>query len=106
MAKFIQTGIDRTVEALSNQQREGKAAQWRELRNKMDSLLLSTNIFKTDDIRRVCLALDTMSPTDRVEYIKQKWGPLYLERVQPILQQLQALEEIMSREAKENKDET
>lgn len=92
MAKDIATGVDSIVKRMTARQQEQESMQWRDLRNKIDSLLLSTNVLKTDDARRACLELDTMSPEARETFITHRWGPNYLIRVSPLLHQLQVLE--------------
>lgn len=92
MAKEIATGIDNIVQHMNEKQDEQSQMQWRDLRNKIDSLLLSTNVIKSDETRKKCLELDTMASDDRETFIKQTWGPNYLERVRPLLHQLKVLE--------------
>jgi len=92
MAKEISTGIDNIVQHLSDKQEEQSQMQWRDIRNKIDSLLLSTNIIKSDEARKRCLELDTMEPEEREIYVQQNWGPNYLERISPLLHQLKILE--------------
>jgi hypothetical protein len=90
--KSIQTGIEKLIQHNNKRQTEQSDLQWRDLRNKMDSLLLRTNVLKTDEARKACLALDTMPPEERVEYIRSKWGPQYVQKVEPLLYQLAILE--------------
>ena len=92
MAKDIATGIEKTLESLNRQQAEGLDKQWRELRNKLDSLLLSTNVMKTNVAMRSCRSLDTMTPEDRATCINTQWGPQYFQKAQPMLVQLEMLE--------------
>lgn len=92
MAKEISTGIDDIVQHLEGKQAEQSQMQWRDLRNKIDSLLLSTNVLKSDEARKKCLDIDALSPADREVYIKQYWGVNYFERVRPLLHQLSILE--------------
>ena len=86
------TGVNKLASALKTKQDESSGHQWRSLRNKMDSLLLSTNVMKSDDAKRACLQLDGMTTQQRQDYIREKWGPAYVEKVMPILQQLETLE--------------
>lgn len=92
MAKDIQTGIDKTLEVLNQRQTDELNASWRDLRNKLDSMLLATNVLKSNEAMRACRVLDTMTPEERTQHIQGNWGPQYLERAQPILVQLEMLE--------------
>lgn len=92
MAKDIATGVEKTVEALKARQEEGLNKAWRDLRNKLDSLLLSTNVMKTNDAMRSCRQLDTMTPADRATFIQTSWGPQYFNKAHPMLVQLETLE--------------
>jgi len=91
------TGVNKLTSALKTKQDESSGQQWRSLRNKMDSILLSTNVMKTDEAKRACLQLDGMTIKERQDYIKEKWGPAYIEKVIPILQQLETLENFISK---------
>jgi len=94
-ARDIQTGVERLAESLARSTTEDQTRQWRDLRNKVDSILLSTTTYKTDEVREACRELDTMSLEERRQLISQKWGPAYLQRVDPLLQQLESLEKKM-----------
>lgn len=88
----IESGVEKAAAALEGRQRAEMSHQWRELRNKLDTLLLSTNAMKTNEIRQECLKLDTMNTEQRRTHIRQRWGPVCLERAEPMLMQLEALE--------------
>jgi hypothetical protein len=92
MSKDIQTGINKTIEALNRRQTDELNAGWRDLRNKLDSMLLATNVLKSNDAMRSCRALDTMTSQERSEHILRNWGPQYLEKAKPILIQLEMVE--------------
>jgi hypothetical protein len=96
----IETGVEKAATALERRQRAEMSHQWRELRNKLDTLLLSTNVMKTNEIRQECLKLDTMDTEQRRVHIKQRWGPVYLERAEPMLIQLEALEKHIAQHEK------
>ncbi len=66
--------------------------QWHELRNKVDVILLSNNISKTDKDKSDIRKLDSMSHEERQQYICNNWGPMYLDRCMPILIQINILE--------------
>jgi hypothetical protein len=88
----IETGVEKAAAALEGRQRAEMSSQWRDLRNKLDTLLLSTNTMKSNDVRQLCHALDGMNLDERRAHITANWGPLYLDRCEPILMQLQAAE--------------
>lgn len=98
-AKGIATGIDqllhqkKTIEKQSTQ----LSKRWKEIRNQIDAVLMSNNVMKSTDVRVKCLTLDQMTHEARQEYIKEQWGPLYLNKVQPLLQQLQTIEQQLLR---------
>ena len=93
------TGVHKLTSALKTKQDESFGRSWRDLRNKMDSLLLSTNVMKTDEAKRACLQLDGMTMQERQDYIRERWGPAYVEKVMPILQQLETLEKHIANNA-------
>ena len=103
MARDISVGIDALAQKMAYRQAEQNQMQWRDLRNKIDSLLLSTNILKSDEARKACLQLDTLSKEERETFIIQNWGPNYLNRVFPLLHQLTVLENHIN---SSNKEET
>lgn len=88
MSKQIATG----VEALAASFNREISDQWRSMRNRLDSLLLTTKILKTDEVQAACAKLDAMSLEERYDYIAKIWGPMYAEKAGPLLQQLQVLE--------------
>lgn len=65
---------------------------WRELRSKLDSLLIATNVLKGDVIRKMCQTLDSLDYDGRIKHIRDNWGSLYADRAMPLLNQLQTLE--------------
>ena len=100
MAKNISTGIDKIVNKQKNgpdKQLEELSKQWRHLRNRIDIVLISNNVLKTDAVRQLCAALDTMTQTDRDAHIRLNWGDLYAGKVEPLLHQLDALEREINR---------
>lgn len=92
MSKEISTGIDKIMQRMGEREEEQSQMQWRDIRNKLDSLLLSTNVLKSDEARRKCLEIDNMEPESRREYISTNWGPNMLNKVDPLLYQLSVLE--------------
>jgi hypothetical protein len=104
MAKNISTGIDKTVEALNKRQEDELNKAWRMLRNKLDSLLLSTNVLKTNDSMRACRELDGMTPEERALTIQQKWGPQYYQKAHPMLVQLELIEKNIAATASDSNE--
>lgn len=94
----IENGIEKAASALERRKHAEMSHQWRELRNKLDSLLLSTNVMKTNDVRQQCHKLDSMTTEERRIHIQSNWGPVYLEKSEPILIQIEALERHIAKE--------
>lgn len=67
------------------------ARQWRDIKNKIDSILKS-NHRKTDELKNLCVQLDDKSHEERCKFITENWGIQYLNKVSPLLQQLTSLE--------------
>lgn len=91
----MMSGVDQiaksnTLGSLSQIAMHEKA--WRDIRNKLDSLLIGTNVLKGDVARKHCQALDSMTQEDRNIHILTNWGPIYAERSKPLLHQLDILE--------------
>lgn len=94
-SKAINSGVEKiannnTLASLNAIEMAQKS--WRDLRNKLDSILLSTNVVKGDEARKRCLALDTMVLDERISHIKTNWGSSYAERTLPLIHQLEVLE--------------
>lgn len=92
MAKSIANGVNKIVEIMGRKEAEQQDIQWRQLRNRIDSILMQTNILKTDEVRKCCQIMDNMTHDERVKHITEKWGTQYLHRVEPMLHQLNTLE--------------
>lgn len=91
----ISTGIEQLVgEKLSPTQKqiEQHEKAWRDLRNKLDSMLICTNVVKGDTIRKNCQELDKLDSDGRYKHIVQYWGVQYAEKSKPMLHQLESLE--------------
>ena len=98
-SRDVQSGVEKLAQVLTDKQEEQSSSQWRDLRSKLDSLLLSTHQLKTDDTQKLCQVLDNMTPEERVEHINTYWGKICLERVMPILQQLDAIERAIAEQS-------
>lgn len=94
-AKGISTGIEHLLrqQKATVKASEQISKQWKEIRNRIDSILLSNNVLKSTEVRKKCLDLDGMGHEARMQHINEQWGPLYLQRVQPMLDQLHSLEQ-------------
>jgi hypothetical protein len=99
MAKEIATGIDQIIQRMTEREIEGSQAQWRAIRNRMDSILSNNNIYKIDESRKLCGMLDNMNNVERTEFIKKHWGENYFNRVMPVLQQLAVIESVIESES-------
>jgi len=66
--------------------------EWSIIRNKLDTLLRSTNILTTDQIIVACRAIDSMPHEERIQHITNTWGKLYTDRSMPLLLQLRNIE--------------
>lgn len=93
MSKSIKTGIDKLVSNTKDLDNYNRA--WRDLRNKLDSVLMNTNVLKGDSIRLLCHRLDGLEKEDRYLLIKEQWGVMQAEKARPILEQLDKLEKVI-----------
>jgi len=93
MARNISSGIDKIVKKPTKDTAERQLAKaWQDIKNRLDVLLLSNNVYKGAELRQSCLALNAMSHEDRQQYILQYWGQVCLDKALPLLQQLNTLE--------------
>lgn len=104
MAKDISNGVEKTLEVLNRRQTDELNASWRSIRNRLDSMLMSTNVLKTNDAMQSCRALDTMSTEERQNHIQGNWGPMYLDKARPILIQLEMLEKKIAADQEDQSD--
>lgn len=91
----MQNGVEKIADSLTKNTTESLSSQWRDMRNKIDSILLSTTTFKTDEVRKACREIDDMPAEKRSAYIAAKWGLICCQKVEPMLLQLQLLENKM-----------
>lgn len=97
-AKNINLGIEKLVKKSSSSANlDQHERAWKDLRNKLDSVLLSTNVIKGDAARTLCQALDSMSLADRLAHIEANWGKLYGQKSLPLLQQLDSVESMITK---------
>lgn len=96
-AKGISNGIEQllTKQKAVEKQSVQLTRQWKDIRNRIDSLLLSMDRLKTAEVRQKCQALDQMGTEEREAYVGQHWGEVALQKVRPFLQQLATLEEAL-----------
>lgn len=93
--------IKQTIDQIANNkhrteeeiQTDQIASQLGIFRGKLDSILLSNNLIKSDETRKHCVEMVAMESDKRDEHILQIWGPLYLEKAKPLLMQIEKLEE-------------
>lgn len=90
MAKMIETGI-KQIAAAGRIEHE---PQWQAIRNNLNSQLLSSHMVKSDECRQISLQLDAMSHADRMDYIIQCFGQQTLNKVLPLLDQWNRLEQL------------
>lgn len=96
MSKSIKTGIEQLV-AKSNQTEQYNRS-WRDLRNKLDSSLMLTNVLKGDAIRKLCLQLDGLDKQARFRLIQDNWGVQQAEKSRTLLEQLDILEKEIAKQ--------
>jgi hypothetical protein len=95
MSRDIKSGIEQLV-AKSNQNEQYNRS-WRDLRNKLDSSLMLTNVLKGDAIRKLCLQLDSLNKNDRYKLIHDNWGVQQAEKSRTLLEQLDIIEREISK---------
>lgn len=66
--------------------------QWYECKHKMDGLLLSGNVLKSEATRQVCQQMDQMTTEERLEFIELNFGIQHLKMVEPLVYQLNTIE--------------
>jgi hypothetical protein len=104
MAKGISSGIERMVlqasgKATSTPQMTQLHKQRTILKNRLDTILLAGKVLKTTDRRRQCQELDAMTHEKRLEFVQQHWGPIMVQKTVRLLEQIQALEGVIARQA-------
>lgn len=97
-AKNIATGIDKIIGQRTDAKNiEVYERTWRDLRNKIDSLLLGSKVLKADLVRVKCQALDQLDQQGRYDHIMKNWGPQYATKILPLLQQLNTVEQQLNK---------
>lgn len=91
MAKNIENGVQKLVSTQPTAA-EQRYRAWRDLKNKLDSMLMNTRILTSDQTAAECRLMDTMNYEARLKHITEKWGVNYTNRALPILQQLKSME--------------
>lgn len=91
MAKDINSSAA-AIAASLERRFELQSTSWRSLRSKLDSVLMATNVLKSNDSMKACQSLDTMTTEQRKAHILRNWGPMYVTKAEPILIQLELLE--------------
>lgn len=72
------------------------AKQWQQTRSNIDIILLQPNVPKTAENLEKCRALDGMSHEERLKYIEDNWGSIYLSKIEPLLLRLRDIEKVIS----------
>ena len=99
-SRAINSGVDKIVASntlASLSSTEMYERSWRDLRNKLDSLLIGTNVLKGDAARKNCQLLDGMTTDERISHITLNWGQNYTERARPLIHQLEVVENEIKR---------
>lgn len=60
------------------------------IKNKLDSMLLSAKYNSSDDARKLCLSMIGLTIEEQRELIKSHWGENCLNKVEPLLIQLES----------------
>jgi hypothetical protein len=95
MANGISNGINKLVGERANTDQVQLTLHektWRDIRSKLDSLLIGTNVLKGDVVRQKCQVLDGMDTQSRIKHITDNWGSLYADRTKPLILQLETIE--------------
>lgn len=95
MASGFSSGVEKIVgQKLSDEEKQLQLYEktWRELRSKLDSMLVGTNVLKGDKVRKQCQALDSMDTEGRHKHILETWGRLYADRAKPLILQIETVE--------------
>lgn len=90
--KRIVNGVETIKETMANKYDVTISSRWQDIKNKMDSVLTSSNAIRSNDALRMCAQLNNMEHEDRVKFIEAKWGKQCLEKVSPMLYHLRQLE--------------
>ncbi len=93
-SKNVNLGIEKLVERKADVD-DLLLKSWRDLRNKLDSLLIGNNVLKSGEIRKLCQQLDGMTTEDRNNHITTYWGSLYAEKSMPLLLQIESVEKTL-----------
>ena len=94
MTKGISTGINQLVDNKNpiDKQLSQYTKSWREFKNRLDSMLICTNIMKGDIVRKLCQDLDSLDSDGRYKHIEAYWGKQYADTARPLLSQLETIE--------------
>lgn len=95
-SKNVNLGIEKLVERKAGVD-DLLEKSWRDLRNKLDSLLIGNNVLKSGEIRKLCQQLDGMTTEERSSHITAYWGSLYAEKSMPLLLQIESVEKTLDK---------
>lgn len=90
-------GVEKLVQSQNEQQRALLEDQRIATKHKIDSILLSNAVLKSDEVRQACHKIDSLDNDEREAYITETWGPLFWEKVQPLVHQLNTIDEALAK---------
>ena len=88
----IANGVEIIKEALSDKKQFTLDSRWQDIKNKLDSILTSSNAMKSNEALVHCAKLNTMGHDERTKFINERWGSQCLGKVAPMLAQLHQIE--------------
>ena len=91
-SKSIGNGISQIENSLKRRDASEADRSWRDIRKKIDCILISTNLHKGDKLKSLCMALDGLNMEDRLAHVETNWGPNYKDKVFSLIQQLESIE--------------
>ena len=89
---MLDNGISKIAKTLS---KDDLVHQWQQMKSKLDSVLLITNQYSSDEIRKLCAKINDLDSNERKQHILDYWGKTCLDKCEPILKQLEILESKM-----------
>ena len=94
MSRTLGNAVSKIVTKRTEQQIQADLMnkQWHDIKHRIDGILTSGNILKTEDVKTLCQAMDTMDLAERILHIEANFGAQYLRLVEPLIHQLSAIE--------------
>lgn len=72
-------------------------SSWYDIKSKLNSMLISSSVFPADQMKSVCHQLDGLGYSERSETIRRYFGPNCADRAEPLLKQLESIEQQLHR---------